>query len=86
MTANPRYNKYVAITKSDTADFADPPAPQKCCDAIYVGGAGVVVVVDEGGNTASFTAVAGGYLYTRARRVNSTNTTASLLVALYEGP
>ena len=83
MIANMLYNKGVAITKSDTVDFANPAAPQRCCDAIYVGGAGVVVVVFEDDSTASFTAVAGQILPVKARRVNSTSTTATSMVALY---
>ena len=74
-----RYNKGVAITKSDSADFS-----QGLCDAIYVGGAGIVVVVFEDGSTANFTAVAGQILPLRAKRVNSTTTTATLMVALYQ--
>ena len=72
------YNYAEAITKSDTVDF-----PHGLCDAIYVGGAGVVAVVLEGGAVVNFTAVAGGLLPVRARRVNSTNTTATLCAALY---
>lgn len=79
MLANPQYNKGVAITKSDTDNFADG-----LCDAIYVGGAGVVVVVFQDGSTASFTCIAGQVLPVRAKRVNSTNTTATLMIALYQ--
>lgn len=70
------YNRAKDVTKSDSANF------DRLCDAIYVGGAGVVVVVFEDASTASFTAVAGQYLYVRAIRVNSTNTTATLMLAL----
>ena len=76
---NPVYNKAAAITKSDTVDIADG-----ITQAIYVGGAGVVVVVFPGGSTASFTCVAGQILPVQAKRVNSTNTTATLMVALYQ--
>lgn len=74
----PRYNVWSAITKSDSANF-----PLGISDAIYVGGAGVVVAVQEDGNTASFTAVAGEVLPIAAKRVNDTNTTATLMIALY---
>lgn len=88
------YPRSVTITKSDTVNFdgstysANPagnfkPIP---CDAIYVGGAGVVVVVYENGATASLTAVAGQTLPVKAIRVNSTNTTATLMEALYQTP
>jgi hypothetical protein len=85
------YNKGDAISKSDTINFdgstysANPtggykPSP---CEAIYVGGAGVMVVVFESGLTASFTCIAGQILPVKAIRVNSTNTTATLMIALY---
>lgn len=73
------YNKSRAITKSDTVDFVEGP-----CDAIYVGGAGIVVVVHEDNNTSQFTAVAGEILPVKAKRVNSTSTTATLMLALYQ--
>lgn len=73
-----QYNKGVVITKSDTANF-----PDGLCDAIYVGGAGVVPVVFEDGSVVNFTAVAGEILPLRAKRVNSTNCTSTLWVALY---
>lgn len=77
MIVNP-FNQAVAITKSDTVDFVEG-----LTEAIYVGGAGVVVVVFQDGSTASFTCVAGQVLPVRAKRVNSTNTTATLMLALY---
>lgn len=82
MTVAPTYSKHQAITTSDTADI--PKFSNKTlCDAIYVGGAGVVPVMAEDGTVTNFTAVAGGYLYVKAKRVMATNLTASLLVALY---
>ena len=83
MIANAYYNKAVAIVTSDLVDFANPQAPTRCCDAIYIGGAGVVVVVLEDSVTASFTCVAAQILPIKARRVNATSTTATLLLALY---
>lgn len=77
------FNKAVSITKSDTANF-DVVANREVCDAIYIGGAGVVVVVFQDGTTASFTCVAGQILPVRAKRVNSTSTTATLMLALYQ--
>lgn len=87
--ANQEYNKWQDITKSDTVNFdgttysgtaVQRPVP---CDAIYVGGAGIVVAVSQDGKTSNFTAVAGQVLPLRAIRVNSTTTTATLMVALY---
>lgn len=83
------YNRAVAVTKSDTVNFdgstyaATPVTKPIPADAIYVGGAGVVVAVFEDGSSASFTAIAGQILPLKCIRVNSTNTTATLMVALY---
>lgn len=84
------YNKGHAITKSDTVNFDGvtySATGQKSipCDAIYVGGAGVVVVVWENGSINAFTCVAGQTLPVKAIRVNSTDTTATLMIALYYG-
>lgn len=73
------YNEYVAITPSDTVNF-----PRGLCSGIYVGGAGIVVAVQEDGDLVNFTAVAGGVIPIRAKRVNNTDTTATLMVALYQ--
>jgi hypothetical protein len=75
------YNIWLAITKSDSANIA---GPRLLTDAIYVGGAGVVVAVMEDGGTAAFTCIAGQVLPIKAKRVNSTSTTATLMVALYQ--
>lgn len=86
------YTRAIAITKSDTVNFdgtttshvtAGTLAKALPCDAIYVGGAGVVVAVMEDSSTSSITAVAGGLLPIKAIRVNSTNTTATVMTALY---
>lgn len=67
----------VAITPSDTVGYN--PA-----SAIWVGGAGVVALVSESGAVTNYTCVAGTILPVRSKRVNSANTTATLLVALYK--
>lgn len=74
------YNKAASITKSDTVNINSDAS---LTDAIYVGGAGVVVVVFQDDTTAAFTCVAGQVLPVRAKRVNSTSTTATLMLALY---
>lgn len=90
VTSGPRYTTYAAITKSDTINFdtttysATATVPPKPCDAIYVGGAGIVVAVQSNGRAVSFTAVAGAILPIAAIRVNSTTTDATLMVALYQ--
>jgi hypothetical protein len=63
------------ISKSDTAD--------QQFKALYVGGAGDVVVVNFDGSTVTFKAVpVGTILPVAGRRVNSTNTTATLMLGL----
>ncbi len=77
--ATMRYNKFVAITPSDTVDLPDGP-----CDAFYVGGAGNVAVVADDNRAVTFIAAAvGSTMCLKARRINVTNTTATNLVALY---
>ena len=79
-----RFNKGVAIVKSDTVDFTvQGNSGDGLTTGIYVGGAGVVAVVFQDGSVVNFTCVAGQVLEVAARRVNSTNTTATLLVAMY---
>lgn len=82
------FSRWVDITKSDTANFdgsvSTTGAQVKPADAIYVGGAGIVVAVSQDGKTGQFTAVAGEILPLRAIRVNSTTTTATLMMALYQ--
>lgn len=89
------YNRTVPITKSDTVNFDGTtvsttgayqtttntkPIP---CEAIFVGGAGIVVAVFENGQTDQYTCVAGEVLPVKAIRVNSTTTTATLMAAMY---
>ena len=70
--------KAFAITKSDTDDFTF------LVRGIYVGGTGNVVVVNADDTTVTFSSVpAGAILPVQARRVNSTNTTATNMVGLY---
>lgn len=68
-----------AITKSDTADIVGPPTR-----GVYVGGTGdVVAVMQEKGNTVTFTAVpAGSILPIAVTRINATGSTATALVGL----
>lgn len=67
-----------AVTPSDTDDIAGGPAR-----ALYVGGAGTVVLVTRSGNTVTFVGVpAGSILPVDTKRVK-TDTTATNLVALF---
>lgn len=83
------YAKAIAITKSDTVNFdgttysASSLTKAIPADAIFVGGAGIVVAITEDGAAPQFTCVAGEILPIKAIRVNSTTTTATLMVALY---
>lgn len=76
------FNRATAITPSDTVNIVDPtgaPLP----DAIYVGGGGIVAAVFQDGTVVNFTAVVGEFLTIKVKRVNATNTTATLLNALF---
>jgi hypothetical protein len=73
------YNIYRNVAPSDTVDLPQPS------DAVWVGGAGNVAAVMQDGTVSVFTAVpAGVALPIKARRINATLTTATLLVALYD--
>ena len=72
------YNRAFAITKSDSVNLE-----LGLSDAIYVGGAGVVAAVFQDDSVVNITAVAGGLLPIKIKRVNSANTTATVMVALY---
>lgn len=68
-----------AVTPADGTDLPDGIAR-----ALYIGGAGDVSLVTNGGSTVTFVAlVAGTILPVLVKRVRSTGTTATDLVALY---
>jgi hypothetical protein len=67
-----------AVTTSDTVNLPGG------CRGIYVGGAGNLALVDGDNNVVTFTAVpVGTFMPCGAKRINATNTTATLLVALF---
>ena len=69
--------RFAAITPSDTVALVAP------CSAIYVGGAGNVVCLNNDGVAITFVGVAAGtILPVGTTRVNATGTTATSLVAL----
>ena len=73
------YNVYKNVPPSDTVDLPQPS------DALWVGGAGNVAAVMQDNTVTLFTAVtAGAVLPIRARRINTTGTSATLIVALYD--
>lgn len=73
------FDRWFAITTSDTVDLPEKP------DAIYVGGAGNIVAVMGDNSKATFTgALVGTILPIAPRRIDATNTTATLLLGLKE--
>lgn len=71
--------RFAAITPHNSTDLDEPTR------AVYVGGAGnIAAVMPDGGSAVVFTAVpAGTVLPIQVRRINSTSTTATDLIALY---
>lgn len=68
----------VAVTPHDSTNLSD------VCRALYIGTAGNMAVVTADGATVLFSNVpAGSIIPIAVSRVNSTNTTASAIVALY---
>ncbi|MEK9722043.1 MAG: hypothetical protein VW405_00985 [Rhodospirillaceae bacterium] len=88
MRSRDSFQVFKAITPSDTVDIGEASANDGHAalpDAVYVGGAGNVVAVMGDGSTTTFTGVpAGTVLPIQPVRINSTSTTASALVALYQ--
>jgi len=70
--------KAEAVTPSDTVDLSGGTAR-----ALYVGGAGDVVVVMDGQDITWAGMPAGGYIQAFVTRVKSTGTTATNILALY---
>jgi hypothetical protein len=70
------------ITPDDNADVPSPAGGSKSVRAIYVGGDGNLAVTDWFNNTATFAVFAGQILPIQPKRVLSTGTTATGLVAL----
>jgi hypothetical protein len=79
------YNYGAAITKSDTVNIVQPPGRLPATtDGIYVGGTGDIAGVLENGTAITFKgAIAGTIVPLALIRVNSANTTATDLVALW---
>lgn len=70
--------QYASVTPSDSTNLPGAPI------GFYVGGGGNIVLVGSDDVAVTFSAVpAGTILPCGAKRVNSTNTTATLIVALY---
>jgi len=70
--------RWLSVTPHDSNNL---PAG---CRGIYVGGAGDVAAVGSDGTAVTFTAVpVGTFMPIGPIRINSTNTTATLILALY---
>lgn len=74
----PASNGY-AVTPNDSADLS------VACRAIYIGGAGTVIVdfVNSGSSISLVGTTAGSTIPIRVKRIRSTGTTATNLVCLY---
>ena len=69
-------SRAAAVTPSDTTELE--------ASALFVGGAGNVAVVTEGGDTVTFTGVqAGSMLVLRIKQVRAASTTATNIVRLW---
>lgn len=80
----PWYNNCAAVTTSDTVDLPLFANNRMLTQVLYVGGAGNVTAVFQDGTAILFTAPpVGALLPIGIRRVNATNTTATVLVACY---
>jgi hypothetical protein len=72
------HNHAAAVTPSDANDLAN------VASAVYVGGAGALVVITAGGETVTFAAVpAGTTIPLRVARVKATGTAATSIVAVW---
>jgi hypothetical protein len=79
------WNRAKVVTPSDTVDLTDSANQPVIAQALYVGGAGNVVFVMPDGVTVLVTAPpVGSILPIKFKRINATNTTATLLVALWD--
>jgi len=81
MIAPQPYNRALALTESDTV--AIPTVEGSVMQAIYVGGAGTIVLGYKDGTTATFTAALVGTIYPLQGDYLMTATAATLLVGLY---
>lgn len=75
-----KYQTVVAVTPNDTTNLATAP-----CDAIFVGGAGALALIDVAGNSVVLPGCLAGTIYPiRAVRILSTGTVATGIFALYD--
>ena len=82
---------YETVTPSDTVNFTGPlpaqivgPSGDVLAKAIFVGVGGIVIAVRDDDITVTFTGVvAGSIIPIKCKRINSTSTTATDMVALF---
>ena len=80
------YNKTTTVVPDDTANLPLWVQNQIPTNAIYIGsvaGGATVTVVYPDDKTQTFTVAAGTTLPVKVKRVNTTSTLASLIVAMY---
>ena len=76
------FNKAIAITTSDTVN--SPQFDNRYPDAYWVGTAGILACVFGDSSVVAFTAPQGLFPI-KCVRINNTNTTADLIVGLWQG-
>jgi hypothetical protein len=81
---------YEAVTPSDTDNFTGPvglgagPGGDVLANAIFVGVGGIVVAIRDDDTAITFTGtISGSILPIKCKRINSTTTTATDMVALF---
>ena len=82
---------YEAVTPSDSVNFTGSgistskgPSGDPLCQAIYIGGGGNMVAIRDDNTAITFTGVVAGTIVPiQAKRINSTSTTATSMVALF---
>ncbi len=82
---------YEVVTPSDSVNFTGPglatsngPSGDSLCQAIYIGVGGNMVVIRDDDTAVTFTGVVAGTIVpVQAKRINSTSTTATNMVALF---
>lgn len=82
MLQGSHYNRAATVTPSDANNFTQD---QMGFAALFVGGAGNVVVVWPDDTTTTFTGLLAGVIYTIRgfKRINATNTTATNMLLLF---
>lgn len=73
-----------SVTPSDTVGLPVQVEGQEICPLLYIGGAGDVAVETAGGDTVTFVGLlAGSFFPVHVRKVKSTGTTATNIVAVW---